>query len=69
MIGGREQEALSEIDQAHLLDPTSLIIRRVKGSVLIAARRYDDAITVCRELLQQNPTFILVLDCLGYAYW
>ena len=69
MIGGREQEALSEIDQAHLLDPTSLIIRRVKGSVLIAARRYDDAITVCRELLQQNPTFILAHDCLGYAYW
>ena len=69
MIGGRERDALSEIDQANLLDPTSLIIRRVKGSVLIAARRYDDAITVCRELLQQNPTFILAHDCLGYAYW
>ena len=69
MIGGRERDALSEIDQANLLDPTSLIIRRVKGSVLVAARRYDDAITVCRELLQQNPTYILAHDCLGYAYW
>ena len=69
MLGGREQEALSEIDQAHLLDPTSLIIRRVKGSVLVAGRRYDDAIAVCRQLLNENPTFNLAHDCLGYAYW
>ncbi len=69
MLGGSEQEALKEVDQAHLLDPTSLIIRRVKGSVLVAARRYDDAIAVCRELLDENPTFNLAHDCLGYAYW
>lgn len=69
MLGGREQEALEEIDQAHLLDPTSLIIRRVKGSVLVAARRYDDAIAVCRQFLGENPTFNLAHDCLGYAYW
>ena len=69
MIGGRGQEALREIDQARLLDPTSLIIRRVKGSVLVAARRYDEAIAVCRQLLDENPTFNLAQDCLGYAYW
>jgi len=69
MIGGRAHDALSEIDQAHLLDPTSLVIRRVKGSVLVAARRYDDAIAVCGQLLAENPTFNLAHDCLGYAYW
>jgi len=69
MLGGRDQEALKEIDQAHLLDPTSLIIRRVKGSVLVAARRYDDAIAVCRQLLDENPTYNLAHDCLGFAYW
>jgi TolB-like protein len=69
MIGGRERDALSEIDQAHLLDPTSLIIRRVKGSVYVAARRYDDAIAVCQQLLAENPTFNLAHDCLAYAYW
>lgn len=69
MIGGREQEALKEIDTAHLLDPTSLIIRRVKGSVLVAARRYDDAVAVCRQILAENPAFNLAHDCLGYAYW
>jgi TolB-like protein/Tfp pilus assembly protein PilF len=65
MLGGREKDALKEIDQAHLLDPTSLIIRRVKGSVLVAARRYDDAITVCRQLLDENPTYNLAHHCLG----
>ena len=69
MLGGREKDALKEINQAHLLDPTSLIIRRVKGSVLVAARRYDDAIAVCRQLLEENPTFNLAHDCLGFAYW
>jgi TolB-like protein len=69
MIGGRERDALKEIDQAHLLDPTSLIIRRVKGSVYVAARRYDDAIAVCRQLLVENPTYNLANDCLAYAYW
>jgi TolB-like protein len=69
MIGGREAEALSEIDRAHLLDPTSPVILRVKGSVLVAARRYDDAITVCQQLLVENPTYSLAHDCLAYAYW
>jgi adenylate cyclase len=69
MIGGRETEALKEIDQAHLLDPTSLVIRRVKGSVYVAARRYDDAIAVCQQLLAENPTYNLAHDCLAYAYW
>jgi TolB-like protein len=69
MLGGREQDALHEIDLAHLLDPTSLIILRVKGSVLVAARRYDDSIVVCKQLLDENPTFNLARDCLAYAYW
>jgi len=69
MIGGRERDALQEIDKAHLLDPTSLIVRRVKGSVLVAARRYDDAIAVCQQLLVENPAYNLAHDCLAYAYW
>jgi len=65
MIGGRERDALWEIDQAHLLDPTSPIIRRVKGSVLVAARRYDDALAVCQQLLVENPTYILPMTALA----
>jgi TolB-like protein len=69
MIGNREQDALAEINVAHQLDPQSLVIRRVIGSVLVAARRYDDAITVCKQLEQEDPAFPVAHDCLGYAYW
>ena len=69
MIGGREQEALvgnrpgSSARSNVAPDPPR------KGSVLVAARRYDDAIAVCQQLLAENPTYNLAHDCLGYAYW
>jgi len=69
MIGGRERDALAEINRAHLLEPMSLVIRRVIGSVDVAARRYDEAIAVCKQLSEENPTYSLAHDCLGYAYW
>ncbi len=68
-IGGREQEALAEITRAHQLDPLSPIISRVIGSVRVSARQYDEAISVCKQLADENPTFATAHDCLAYAYW
>jgi len=68
-IGGREQEALAEITRAHQLDPLSPIISRVIGSVRVSARQYDEAISVCQQLANENPTFATAHDCLAYAYW
>jgi TolB-like protein/Tfp pilus assembly protein PilF len=68
-IGNREEDALSQIEQARLLDPTSPIIQRVKGSVDVAARRYDEAIAVCQALLADYPNYNLAHDCLAYAFW
>jgi len=68
-LGGREQEALAEISRAHQLDPLSPIITRVIGSIRVSARRYDEAISVCKELENENPTFATAHDCLAYAYW
>ncbi len=68
-LGGREQEALAEINRAHQLDPLSPIISRVIGSVRVSARQYDEAISVCKELENENPAFALAHDCLAYAYW
>ncbi len=68
-IGGREQEALAEITRAHQLDPLSPIISRVIGSIRVSARQYDEAISVCKELANENPTFATAHDCLAYAYW
>jgi tetratricopeptide (TPR) repeat protein len=67
-LGGREQEALTEINRAHQLDPQSLIISQAMGQIYIFARRYDDAIAVCKKLAYENPTFAEAHDCLAIAY-
>jgi TolB-like protein len=69
MIGGREQEALAEVDRAHELDPLSPVISRVTASVLVSARHYDEAIAICRKIADENPTFAMAHDCLAYADW
>jgi TolB-like protein len=69
LIGGREEEALAEINRAHQLDPLSPIISDVIGDVHIMARQYDDAIAVCQKLAKENPTFAQAHDCLTKAYW
>jgi TolB-like protein/Tfp pilus assembly protein PilF len=69
VIPGREQEALAEINRAHQLDPLSPIISRVIGSIQVTGRHYDEAISVCKELENENPTFATAHDCLAYAYW
>jgi TolB-like protein/Tfp pilus assembly protein PilF len=66
---GRGQDAEAEITRAHQLDPLSPIITRQLGGVLVSARNYDEAISVCTELRIENPTFATALDCLAYAYW
>ena len=68
-IGGREQEALAEINRAHQLDPLSPIISTVVGVVHIWARQYDEAIAVCKKVANENPTFALAHFCLANAYW
>jgi TolB-like protein len=69
MIGGREREALAEVNLAHQLDPLSPVITRVVGSVLLQARRFDDTIAICKKLVEDDPTFAIAHDCLAYAYW
>jgi eukaryotic-like serine/threonine-protein kinase len=68
-IGGREQEALTEINRAHQLDPQSPIISKTVGDINIFARRYDEAIAVCKKLANENPTFAQAHLCLAFGYW
>jgi tetratricopeptide (TPR) repeat protein len=68
-IGGTEQGALAEINRAHQLDPLSGIITKQIGDIHVMARRFDDAIAVCRKLAEENPTFAPPHYCLFYAYW
>ncbi len=69
-IGGREQEALAEVNRAHQLDPLDRVISIQVGHIHIWARRYDEAIAVCKKVADENPTFAMVhRSCLAKAYW
>jgi len=68
-LGGREQQALNEINRAHQLDPLSLIIKVNVGSVRISARKYDEAISECQKVAADEPTFAEAHSCLAEAYW
>jgi serine/threonine protein kinase len=69
MIGGREQEALAEANRAHQLDPLSPIISANVGDVHNMARQYDEAITACKKVVNENPKFAEAHHCLATAYW
>ncbi len=69
MIGGREQEALAEVDRARELEPQSPVISRVAASVRVWERRFDEAIAICTKLANDDPTFAIAHDCLAQAYW
>jgi eukaryotic-like serine/threonine-protein kinase len=68
LIGGREQEALAEINRAHQLDPLSLIISYDVGIIHLFGRQYDDAIAVCKKLVNDNPTYAPAHSCIADAY-
>jgi tetratricopeptide (TPR) repeat protein len=68
-IGGREQEALAEINRAHQLDPLSPIISLNVCGLYIDTRQYDRAIQICKKVADDNPTFAEVHSTLAFAYW
>jgi serine/threonine protein kinase/TolB-like protein len=69
MIGGREQEALAEMNRAHQFDLLSPIISTSVGFIHIFARQYDEAIVVCKKVANENPTSAMARGCLFDAYW
>ena len=68
-IGGREQEAIAEVNRAHQLDPLSPVIGVEVGLIHIRARQYDEAIVVCKKVANENPTFAAAHICLAHANW
>jgi serine/threonine-protein kinase len=54
---GRFQEALSEVQTAHDLDPLSMIIREGVGYVHMMCRDYPRSLAVYRELTDMDPDF------------
>jgi serine/threonine protein kinase len=69
MIGGREKEAFAEINRAHRLDPLSPVFGTYVGIVQVFARQYDDAVSSCKKVTEDDPAFALSHYCLAQAYW
>jgi TolB-like protein/DNA-binding winged helix-turn-helix (wHTH) protein/Tfp pilus assembly protein PilF len=65
---GRHEEALAAVRRAQQLDPLSLIIQSVTGYLHYNARRYDEAIEQCRQVLARDPHFLPALQFLMLAY-
>ena len=69
MIGGREQQALAEINRAHQLDPHSGVATWTLGLIDVWAGRSDEGIAVCKKLSNDDPTFAGAHACLAVGYW
>ena len=65
---GRHDEALSAIQQAHLLDPFSLIADSMYGQFLYQAGRVEDSIRQFHATLELEPRFWVAHICLAKAY-
>jgi DNA-binding winged helix-turn-helix (wHTH) protein/TolB-like protein/Tfp pilus assembly protein PilF len=65
---GRLDEAIAEVNQAHALDPLSVIINTDVGEFFYYARQYDRAIAAYRQALELDPNFGVARYLLGYAY-
>jgi tetratricopeptide (TPR) repeat protein len=68
-IGGREQEAFTEANRAHQLDPLSPLIKEEVCYVHTRARQYDDAILECKKVANEDPTYAYTHLSLAHAYW
>ncbi len=54
---GRSKEALAEIDRALAVDPLALIIRNTRGRILQTQRRWAEAMSEYRRVLELDPAF------------
>jgi serine/threonine-protein kinase len=65
---GRLDEALQQMQEAHRLDPLSLMIGTELGQTLYLQRHFDQAETHLREVLALDPNYPHALYILGLVY-
>ena len=65
---GRHEEAFSEVQHAHALDPLSLSVSVQVARVLYFSHDYDQAIAQCRKTLEIDPNFGGARLFLGRSY-
>jgi serine/threonine protein kinase/tetratricopeptide (TPR) repeat protein len=65
---GMEEQSLEQISTALELDPLSLVINRMKGNVLMFAKRHDEAIAQLNKTGEMYPENALVRINLAEAF-
>lgn len=65
---GRFQDALHQIEQAMVLEPTSPLAATLRAEFLYHARRYDDAAQQLRETLSTAPGFWIARQYRGVLH-
>ena len=63
----RDNDAIAEIRKAENLDPLSFIIGADVATLLVIARRYDDAVKQSRKTIEMDPNFAVAHFALGMA--
>ncbi len=59
---GRPEEAMEHVELALKLDPHNPVIRVWYSAALLFVHRFDECISVGRDVLEKNPSLFLVLD-------
>jgi serine/threonine-protein kinase len=65
---GRYDEALAQLDTAHVTEPLALFVPVLRGRIYVSAHRPDDAIRVLRPQLELDSRLDLAYEQLGHAY-
>ncbi len=65
---GRLDEALAEIRTAQHLDPLSLVMKELTAEILYFARHYDEAVTLCRKILELDSNNAAAHSLLSLIY-
>ena len=68
LIGGREQEAISEALRARELDPLAPVMAFNIGQTYLDARQFDHAIEAFKKAADDNPEFRRTHESLAFAY-
>ena len=66
-ILGRTEEATGHIELGLKLDPHGLFIKCLYSWYLLYVNRYDDCISVCREVLDKSPDYFIIAQSLYTA--
>jgi TolB-like protein len=68
-ILGRTEEATGHMELGLKLDPHDLFIKCLYSWYLLYVHRYDDCISVCREVLDKSPDYFIIAQSLYTALY